>query len=94
METYEVVIKSCLAWCNEKRKEYGKEPLTDLPKGRIGDPRSCPCGTATGLYVSRTLYSPVDEYGNRTGSFHTLPREVTRFIELFDEGSIPELVEK
>jgi len=89
----EEVIEACLAWCNERRAEQGKEPLTELPKGRRSDPGSCPCGDATGLRVFSCAYG--DPYGSQFISEmiekgQTLPLLVREFVNRFDSGQFPQ----
>jgi hypothetical protein len=88
------LIDATLEWCNERRAEQGREPLTELPKGKREDPNSCPCGKATGLYVDFTTYVSLGEDGildGKTGG--DLPHDVCEFVENFDNGFIPELNE-
>lgn len=85
--TNEELKQATLAWCNYIRAKRELEPLTELPKGKMVDPKSCPCGEATGLEVHTIVC-----YNN--GDFvEFLPPEVTAFIREFDRGNIPELVE-
>lgn len=86
-----------LKWCNKQRQLKGMEPLTELPKGRRQDPISCPCGKATGLYVSSMCaYHPiVDNDGITSGKMiDWLPPLVSRFVVLFDHRLIPELIDE
>src|SRR4051812_27551481 len=84
---YPRYIKATLDWCNERRGEKELEPLDDLPKGKRGSPRSCPCGAATGLYVSPVHATDL----NRT---FTLPTNVEKFVRAFDAGMIPQYDEE
>lgn len=80
------LVAATLAWCNERRAEQGKEPLDKLPKGRRRDPKSCPCGKATELFVDFHTY----QVEKNDGKAQPLPREVAQFVYLFDSGGLPE----
>lgn len=85
--------EACLVWCNEIRAKQKKEPLIDLPKGKIADPESCPCGKATGLYVSAFAYYSPMQLGHM--DFHgNLPQLVRDFVYLFDSRQYPDLIEE
>ena len=82
----------CLEWCNEKRAQKGLEPLKFLPKGRISDPLSCPCGAATGLNVgSGTYHFPVPL--GAVPEYHDLPEAVRVFVSQFDAGHLPQYID-
>lgn len=89
----EELKQATLDWCNKMRVEQGKEPLSELPKGRRGDGASCPCGAATGLNVGRFYWTEggpgakiiVREDNNQ------LPVAVQLFVAKFDDGQFPEL---
>lgn len=81
-------VIATLRWCNEKRAEQGKGSLDRLPKGRLGDPLSCPCGKATGLHVWTHFWA--SEAFMDVGS---LPLAVVEFVALFDGGSLPQYEE-
>jgi hypothetical protein len=86
-ESLDQVVEHTLAWCNTMRQEKGMEPLEKLPKGEMGNPSSCPCGTATGLRVrTRSYYDPA----NPLSQLETLPVPVREFVRLFDQGYLPE----
>src|SRR3954465_11467103 len=80
--------KATLEWCNERRAEKNQEPLDDLPKGKRGDPYTCPCGAATGLAVNFTVAHNMKS-GAMSKSFE-LPSLVARFVNRFDKGQYPE----
>lgn len=79
-------IEETLRWCNARRKEQGKEPLNKLPKGRRGEGSSCPCGEATGLFVSYTYFTTIQHLDREIN----LPRSVQRFVRAFDSGKLPQ----
>lgn len=80
-----------LAWCNAQRDIRGDKPLTELPKGVIGDPSSCPCGKATGLEVGIYQYrSPEWEENEKMA----LPTAVSNFVMCFDSRFYPDLVDQ
>lgn len=82
----EEIASGTLAWCNEMRALKGDAPLDRLPRGERRDGTSCPCGKATGLFVDTVTYAPSpisDDYA-------LLPVVVQQFVELFDEGHLPE----
>lgn len=83
-------VAETLAWCNEKRRERGMEPLERLPKGLRDDPRSCPCGKATGLVVWTYEYSADWSPGMKNFDAQTLPLAVTEFTVAFDRGELPQ----
>lgn len=80
-------VAETLSWCNTQRIQQGKSPLKRLPKGRLRDGESCPCGTATGLFVTRTkFYKAV----NSVDAIGGLPESVKAFVDAFDEGLLPQ----
>jgi len=81
-------VKAALNWCNEMRVQRDMEPLEDLPKGVRGDPASCPCGTATGLFVGHQTFS------DRENVIGTVPYNVHCFTLKFDSGDYPEYDEE
>lgn len=92
------LIAGTLAWCNSIREKKDLPLLDELPKGEVGNPRSCPCGLATGLSVMGGEYAY--EYENvelgdrittRTVSTHDVPTVVQEFVQWFDSNRIPEL---
>ncbi len=87
--------EGCLSWCNMMRAEKNLEELAELPLGRQGDPRSCPCGKATGLSVGKTCWFPIDPEGraDHSNRARDLPTIVTEFVVAFDRGQIPELID-
>lgn len=89
----ERLIAGTLEWCNAERAKQGKEPLTELPKGRVRDPLSCPCGTATGLWVGRHTFCSTDEKRYRDKPEYDLPIVVSLFTQEFDDGTFPELID-
>jgi hypothetical protein len=82
-------VAETLAWCNERRAEQGKKPLKKLPKGYKADGRSCPCGKATGLFVSMYYYCKHDEI-NAAFTHRRLPSAVSNFVIAFDNGKLPQ----
>jgi hypothetical protein len=87
-----------LAWVNDLRREHGLgDPMPHLPPGRRLDPRRCVVAQAVdpGRCIVEddllTLYSRTDEYGDSwiTG----LPWYVADFLEAFDAGAYPGLIE-
>lgn len=90
--TKEEIISGTLAWCNERRAEKGKEPLSELPMGRIGDPLSCPCGKACGLWVGEISFCDRGSVMNKYKPL--LPEPVRKFVALFDKREFPDLIEK
>lgn len=79
-------VAGTLAWCNEVRAENSLDPLDKLPKGERNDPRSCPCGKATGMHVDNETYGPSKE----TAYTYRLPEDVISFVTAFDEGELPQ----
>jgi hypothetical protein len=80
-------VAETLAWCNDIRADQGREPLKRLPKGKIQDPFSCPCGEATGLEVDYRV-----AYGRDGGVVCDLPLAVQRFVVAFDNCELPQYV--
>jgi len=67
------------------------EPIAELPKGIQKDSESCPCGKATGLSVGRVAYCEANpKWEAKT---FELPSVVGNFVDAFDNGDIPELIE-
>jgi hypothetical protein len=84
------IKKATLDWCNEMREERGVgPPLDELPKGTVRNPKSCPCGKATGLEVGVSVYG----IHNHSAWWLPLPPAVQSFVALFDNGEYPELIE-
>jgi hypothetical protein len=83
------VVAGTLAWCNGIRKEKGLDPMDELPQGFRFAGASCPCGKATGMFVSRTVFWPVQE-GATEQNKRKLPDIVMDFVEAFDGGKFPE----
>lgn len=78
-------VEETLRWCNARRKEKGMEPLDRMPKGYKGNGSSCPCGSATGLFVSFTYW-----LNDLCSQEKNLPRCVQRFVIAFDNGKLPQ----
>lgn len=87
-------VKETLDWCNEQRRLKDKEPLDILPKGKRGDPSSCPCGDATGLYVRTTTYSERHKPNVVEIKILPLPQPVQEFVRSFDLGRLPQYEEE
>src|SRR4051812_31828875 len=90
-------VEATRQWCNERRAEKGMEPLEELPKGRMLDPGSCPCGLATGLRVGyRCYWLPDEEREDDENAARLLdglgplgrelPDAVKAFTHAFDRG--------
>ncbi len=89
-------VAETLAWCNEKRAERDLLPLSSLPLGIQSDPKSCPCGKATGLYVDQDYYTNTREEWFRDSHKlrKKLPFAVRDFVCAFDEGELPQYEEE
>ncbi len=75
----EEVIKGTLEWCNQIRQIQGKTTLNELPQGVVGDPSTCPCGSAIDLQVgTKHIRSTIDEI------IAPLPEVVQSFVFRFD----------
>jgi hypothetical protein len=77
-----------LAWVNERRRYFDRRPLLELPVGIPGDPTACPLGRALGCEVGPTEIKWPD------GQTQPLPQFIQHFVELFDAGYFPWLVEE
>lgn len=84
-----LIIRGTLAWCNEKRALKQLPALVDLPIGSRGDPGSCPCGIATGLWVDYVAFAGTEDAWRR-GAREILPAAVQDFVDAFDNGRFPE----
>lgn len=92
METTEpAFVAGTLAWCNERRDEQGMEALDRLPKGKVMDPLSCPCGAATGLFVGRGYWGEDEE--SCLEKKRPVPKDVLEFTNAFDDYLLPQYVE-
>lgn len=91
MKNEELEAKA-LAWCNARRQEKGKRPLKKMPKGRQQDQMSCPCGRTCKLWVDSLVWKFCDDpvYAKN----RPLPKYMQRFVEKFDEGEFPHLIER
>jgi hypothetical protein len=79
--------------CNERRKEQGKKPLKKIPKGKLYDPLSCPCGIASGLKVGVGLWaSDLDKILARNPHAKLTPECVRQFVHAFDTGKLPQYI--
>ena len=94
-------MKSALAWVNNIRAgRYGLEPEDTFPPGRRSDGKECPVaralapckGKAIVCHLNVILYSPEERY--KDDEFITVPEYVGRFIEQFDAGLFPDLIER
>jgi hypothetical protein len=72
-----------LRWCNGLRKKNGKKPLKKLPRGRMFEATSCPCGKATGAIVGYGFY----DFNGKEG---IIPYSVRQFVDAFDDGRFPQ----
>lgn len=88
------IVKNTLRWCNSQRKKQGLRPLKALPKGKLSDPVSCPCGKASKLEVFCSAAYPPDYSIDDPKGRIKLPVSVQLFVRDFDNGLFPELVEK
>lgn len=94
------LVAATLQWCNERRTDNGLEALKDLPKGIIGDGKSCPCGRACGYFVGYKAYFAVvdDPRGSSEGfgvydrknKLGDVPSDVEKFARAFDERQFPQ----
>lgn len=89
-------VAETLAWCNARRKEQGKKPVSKLPKGYMRDPESCPCGRACGLVVGLQTFGTHDESLAISWGLggEILPRPVKQFVKAFDAGKLPQYMAK
>jgi len=86
-----LLFHQVLEWCNKIRTERGKEPLDALPKGKRNDGNSCPCGTATGIFVGCMGWAETKHnYDNHINSKRNVSA-VAEFVPRFDSGEFPEL---
>ncbi len=83
-------VQETLDWCNKRRKENGKSPLDNLPKGRRHQGDSCPCGEATGLVVGLTGYFKRNPKDLQLDHLGDVPPSVTKFVKEFDNGKLPQ----
>lgn len=85
--------EAALEFVNEVRRDTGREPLSELPKGYRGASRSCPIANALNSTFDANVgprsivLTPPGGPVYRT----TPPEAVTQFIKRFDAGRIPEL---
>lgn len=82
---------AALAFANEVRERYGAPPLSTLPRGVPDDSSSCPLANAL-----RDCGDPVEVSGcsaDINGYTIQYPEEVWEFVEAFDSGRYPDLVE-
>lgn len=95
---YEEVTKSALTWVNNMRAEYGIDPADHFPRGRRNDGQRCPVaralapcmGGAVVCRVNAILFRP----GTNDDHYIETPQYVERFIEQFDAGMHPDLLER
>ena len=73
------------------------EPLEELPKGRPGNELRCPIANALGgaceVSAGHAFWQVGDIPGHRYEKIR-LPKFVHDFIERFDAGAYPELIEE
>lgn len=82
--------KATLEWCNKQRDRKNMKPLEELPKGKVGDPESCPCGKATNMDVG---FTDAVDYSIVPAFKTLLPPDVMGFVHHFDNEEIPELID-
>ncbi len=91
LATYEA---EALAWCNKRRAERGAQAITHLPKGYQQDSKYCPCANATKTVVSTYWWEWLDIWMQFGYMGEQLSCSVARFVELFDRGYYPHLIEQ
>lgn len=79
-------VAETLEWCNTIRAEKKQEPLERLPKGERDNGVSCPCGRATGVFVDQFTWGPDERHRKE----HELPLPVRLFVQMFDNGDLPQ----
>ena len=74
---------------NDLRAEYGRDPLTVIPRGRRQDPEQCPVQQA----LADCGVTEVDELGYYEGddAYSDLPPILRQFVAAVDDGGFPEL---
>lgn len=92
--TDDKIIQGTLDWCNEQRAKKGLCPLASLPRGKRTDPISCPCGEATGRWVTSEYCYALADLGPVLGPDYDtkepIPWAVSEFVRLFDNGWFPQ----
>lgn len=90
-----------LAWVNRIRKQYqGKRPLLKLPKGELRSSTSCVihnCFAKSGdlsIWVKDGFVAPAAAICGLAEEPILFPKYVEKFIERFDVGLYPELIQK
>lgn len=80
-----------LAWCNAQRAARGMEPLERLPKGICMDGWRCVISKALGegVWVNDVRFG----YTPDLASSRELPELVRYWVNRFDAGDFPELIE-
>ena len=82
-------------WMNDTFAEVGLEPINELPKGTPADCSDCVIGRIVNDGLP-DVYK-VDGNGIKNedkGINYPINKEITAFIDLFDNRSYPELVDK
>ena len=88
------LFQAVLDWCNSIRTAKNLEPLDYLPKGVKTDGYSCPCGKATGVFVGCSGWADTKEdYDSYPRIGHPNTDAVAEFVERFDNGEFPELIQ-
>ena len=82
-------------WMNDTFAEAGLEPINELPKGTPGDCEYC----VIGRIVNDGLPDVYRVDGNGImnedkGINYPINKEITAFLDLFDNKSYPELIDK
>ena len=82
-------------WMNDTFAEVGLEPINELPKGTPADCADCVIGRIVN-YGLPDVYR-VDGNGimnEDKGINYPINKEITAFLDLFDNKSYPELIDK
>lgn len=93
----EQIKRDVLIWVNEQRKEMGLKPIGSLPRGVIDNSQSCVLSRAIrhdwdgiSVIVGLGTYTLLDSSARYI--YFDMPEHITSFVEDFDHGRFPELV--
>ena len=88
--------RGALEFVNRARAALGREPIEDLPSGIRASSCQCPVarGVAAGSEYVAVVGSWLVKYPGLSTRDGVLTRRAQVFVEMFDEGRYPELIEE
>lgn len=89
-----MTTEEVLNWANQVRANCDLPAIGELPKGIPGNLCSCPLAKAIQGSVGFEAYVPLKQANYEEDLRESLPEGVALWVESFDEGKYPELVDE